>query len=155
MMATATGGRCSTFCGPRSELITYFGAAHLFLGYDARGTIRIRCESVRAVRVAYVYITAYLPRIIPKTLNVPQGTFKPARRAPRARRGADRRPVSLSDGRGWARVLVCSLSRVSRAAMRPAGTGVPQARRCRAASAHCHVQRVHILAYYMYRVPYG
>ena len=55
MMATATGGRCSTFCGPRSELITYFGAGHLFLGYDARGTIRIRCESVRAVRVAYVY----------------------------------------------------------------------------------------------------
>ena len=68
MMATATGGRCSTFCGPRSELITYFGAGHLFLGYDARGTIRIRCESVRAVRVAYLksIVRIYLPRIYTK-----------------------------------------------------------------------------------------
>lgn len=102
-MATATGGRCSTFCGPRSELITYFGAAHLFLGYDARGTIRIRCESVRAVRVAYRSITAYLPRIIPKTLNVPQGTFKPARRPESAAR-APRRGPPTRFAFGWARV---------------------------------------------------
>ena len=96
-MATATGGRCSTFCGPRSELITYFGAGHLFLGYDARGTIRIRCESVRTMRVAYLSyafthaFSIYLPRIIPKNpefLRAPLNQ-RGERRARAAARTAD------------------------------------------------------------------